>query len=307
MERRSPGLVAVSRGDRAVTAIGRGIAAPALAVGAALAGLASSERALAGPAPATPAPATGAPAPAISPPATPAPVAGDPTTNSAPPTTEVAIKPDDGDGAVRLSLPTEEDRAAWRRSGFRLALGIVYGELRGARQVPDLTLKGVAIRPGIRIDPQWSVYLPLHYATTSLGGGRFAAAVEPTWHIAPSLALGFGVGYAGLIGISPYDPFMPPAGPENDVDFEGQSYTFPEGVKPLAACDGVGITGSARLEAGYVLGPRTRTHLALELIAQRTGCEESTFGRDSFTGAEHVYRQWWVHRGMSLSWSIEWR
>jgi hypothetical protein len=291
-----------------VTAIGRGLGALA-----AIAALAWSARAMAEPAPATPAPApttpapaTPAPAPTTSAPATPAPPSGDATTNSAPLTTQVAIKPD-GDGAVRLSLPTEEDRAAWRRSGFRLALGIVYGNLSGARRIPDLTLKGVAIRPGIRIDPQWSIYLPLQYATTNLGGGRFAAAVEPTWHITPGIALGFGVGYAGLIGVSPYGQFAPPEGPENDVDVQGQSFTFPEGVKPLAGCDGVGVTALARLEAGYVLGPRTRTHLALEVLAQRTGCEESAFAIDSFTGAEYMFRQWWVHRGMSLSWSIEWR
>ncbi|HEY0989852.1 MAG TPA: hypothetical protein VGD80_22440, partial [Kofleriaceae bacterium] len=198
-------------------------------------------------------------------------------------------------------------RAAWRRSGFRLALGIVYGELHGARQIPDLTLKGVAIRPGIRIDHEWSIYLPLQYATTSLGGARFAAAVEPTWHIAPSIALGLGVGYAGLIGVSPYDPFAPPSGPELDVDIQGQSYTFPEGVKPVRSCDGVGITAAARLEAGYVLGPRSRTHVALEALAQRTGCEEGGGGSNVFTGTDNMFRQWWVHRGISLSWSIEWR
>ncbi|HZJ66519.1 MAG TPA: hypothetical protein VFD36_23590 [Kofleriaceae bacterium] len=229
------------------------------------------------------------------------------TTKAVPLTTQVAIAPDDGDGAVRLSLPTEEDRAAWRRSGFRLALGIVYGELHGARQIPDLTLKGVAIRPGIRIDPEWSIYLPLQYATTSLGGARFAAAVEPTWHIAPSIALGLGVGYAGLIGVSTYNPFAPPSGPELDVDIQGQSYTFPEGVKPVRSCDGVGITAAARLEAGYVLGPRSRTHVALEALAQRTGCEEGGGGSNAFTGTDNMFRQWWVHRGMSLSWSIEWR
>jgi hypothetical protein len=229
------------------------------------------------------------------------------TTKRVPLTTQVAIEPDDGDGAVRLSLPTEEDRAAWRRSGFRLALGIVYGKLSGAREVPDLTLKGVMIRPGIRIDPQWSIYLPLQYAVTSQSGGRFAAAVEPTWHITPNIALGFGIGYAGLIGVNTFSLSGPIEEPENDPQVQGQSYTLPEGVKPLAACDGNGVTALARLEVGYVLGPRSRTHLALEALAQRTGCEEATFGRDAFAGTDYVFRQWWVHRGMSLSWGIEWR
>jgi hypothetical protein len=225
-----------------------------------------------------------------------------------PVTTSREVTPrDDDDGAVRLSLPTEEERAAWRRSGFRLALGVLYGDLRGAGAVPDLTLKGVVIRPGIRIDPQWSIYLPLQYAVTDHGGARFAAAVEPTWHVTPSFALGFGLGYAGLIGVSPYGDFDFDSGPERDTGMLGQSYTYPDAKVPVRSCDGVGVTALARAELGYVLGPRARTHLALEALGQRIGCEESAPGRDSFTGTEYKFRQWWGHSGVSLSWGIEWR
>jgi hypothetical protein len=226
---------------------------------------------------------------------------------SLPVTQSLKIVPDDADGAVRLSLPTEEDRAAWRRSGFRLALGVLYGQLQGAGEVPDLTLKGVVIRPGIRIDPEWSVYLPLQYASTSKSGGRFAAAVEPTWHITPSFAVGFGLGYAGLIGISPYDPTLPAQGPETALGQIDQPYTFPDAKKPIQGCDGVGVTALARAELGYVLGPRSRTHVALEALGQRTGCEENGGGRDAFTGANNKFRQWWGHTGVTLSWGIEWR
>jgi hypothetical protein len=236
------------------------------------------------------------------------PPAGEPAEPSGVPvTTPVQIAPRDDDGAVRLSLPTEEDRAGWRRSGFRLALGVLYGDLRGSGAVPDLTLKGVAIRPGIRIDPQWSIYLPLQYALTSHGGARFAAAVEPTWHVTPSLAIGFGVGYAGLIAVTTYGLFAAGQGPENDLGMLGQSYTFPDAKAPVSTCDGVGIAALVRAELGYVLGPRSRTHLALEALGQRTGCEESASGRDSFTGNQYKFRQWWSHTGLSLSWGIEWR
>jgi hypothetical protein len=223
-----------------------------------------------------------------------------------PVTTPVAIAPHDDDGAVRLSLPTEEDRAAWRRSGFRLALGVVYGQLRGAGKVPDLSLKGVAIRPGIQLDPAWSVYLPLQYALTSRDGARFAAAVEPTWHVTPSIALGLGVGYGGLIGVHPYD-FGLQEGPEAELGARGQSYTVPDAKKPLSECTGTGVTALARVEVGYVLGPRSRTHVALEALAQWTGCEENAEGRDSFSGVQYTLRQYWGHRGVSLSWGIEWR
>jgi hypothetical protein len=222
-------------------------------------------------------------------------------------TQPLQVGSDDADGAVRLSLPTEEDRAAWRRSGFRLALGVLYGQLQGTRDIPDLTLKGVVIRPGIRIDPEWSVYLPLQYATTSKGGARFAAAVEPTWHITSSFAVGFGLGYAGLIGISPYDPMLPNPGPEMEVELLGQSFTFSESKKAIRSCDGVGITALVRAELGYVLGPRSRTHLALEALGQRIGCEEDSFDEDEFTGRQHQFRQWWGHNGVTLSWGIEWR
>jgi hypothetical protein len=213
----------------------------------------------------------------------------------------------DDDGTVRLSLPTEEDRAAWLRAGFRLGLGVLYGQLRGSGEVPDMSLKGVVIRPGIHLDPQWSVYLPLQYALTSLGGARFAAAVEPTWHITPGIALGLGLGYAGLIGVHPYGVGVQ-AGPETDLGMLGQSYTVPDATRPLSDCTGVGVTALARIELGYVLGPRSRTHLALEALGQWTGCEEDIFsGRDPFTGVQYTLRQWWAHRGVSLSWGIEWR
>jgi hypothetical protein len=234
--------------------------------------------------------------------------AADPASPSTQPVAQSRqVAPDEADGEVRLSLPTEEDRAAWQRSGFRLALGVLYGQLRGTRDVPDLTLKGVVIRPGIRIDPEWSVYLPLQYATTSKGGARFAAAVEPTWHVAPSFAVGFGLGYAGLIGISPYDPFLPNPGPEMEIEQLDQSYTFSESKKAIRSCDGVGITALVRAELGYVLGPRSRMHLALEALGQRIGCEEDGFGEDQFTGRQHQFRQWWGHSGVTLSWGIEWR
>lgn len=210
---------------------------------------------------------------------------------------------DSGDGPVRLSLATEADRDGWLRSGFRLGLGVTYGTLHGQGAVPGFTTRGVTIRPGLRLDPQWSIYLSFQYAALDGGATRFASAIEPTWHLTRHLAAGVGLGYAGLVGYSRVDitPLQPTVGTL------GQSYTFPDAKQPLPNCTGVGLTALTRLELGYVLGPRTRTHVAAEAFEQWTGCEDASGTIDSFSGQELVRRQWWAHTGASVSWGIEWR
>ena len=54
-----------------------------------------------------------------------------------------APKDDDDDPEPKLSLPTEADRAAWTRPGFRLQLGGGYGQLVGLRGAPDGRLYAV--------------------------------------------------------------------------------------------------------------------------------------------------------------------
>ena len=216
---------------------------------------------------------------------------------------QVIAQPRDDDGPVRLSLPTAEDRALWQRSGFRLGLGALYGQLLGSGSVMDLTLKGVTIRPGIRLDSRWGLYLPVGYAVTDHSGAQFAATVEPTWYATPNIAFALGLGYAGLIGVHEF--VLTP--PEQAFEQIGQSYTFPDASTPVSRCDGYGVLGLGRMELGYVLGPRSRTHLALEVIGQWTGCELSHGGKDRYSGMEYVIRQWWGHTGFTLSWGIEWR
>jgi hypothetical protein len=213
----------------------------------------------------------------------------------------------DDDGPVRVSLPTEADRVAWNRSGFRLGLGMLYGTLRGSQGAPGATMLGLSVRPGIRLDSQWSVYLPLQYMGITRGA-RFAASVEPTWHVTPYLAVGLGLGYAGFLGFSPpVDPFTGfPAEPDTSVA-PGQSYTYPDARKPLTDCTGVGVAAVGRVEVAYVLGTRTRTHVALEAFRQWTGCEQGTGEVDPYTGTENVLRQWWAHTGLTLAWGLEWR
>ena len=59
----------------------------------------------------------------------------------------------------------------------------------------------------------------MYAALTS--GGRFVASVEPTWHLTPYLAVGLGLGYAGLISASSGG-----LGPPADPNLLDQSYTY---------------------------------------------------------------------------------
>jgi hypothetical protein len=231
-----------------------------------------------------------------------APVAAAPATVDGAPPSRTITEPADGDGPVRLSLPSESDRAAWGRSGFRLGLGVLYGALRGDGGVPSSSMLGLAIRPGVQLDADWAIYLPLQYAALA-SGARFVASIEPTWHVTPYLAVGLGLGYGGLIGQSTgvLGPTVP------DLYAIGQSYTFVDTRTPLSQCDGVGLAVHGRVELGYVLGPRSRTHLALELFRQWTGCEQGSGSVDAYTGVEPVSRQLWTDVGLSLAWGIEWR
>jgi hypothetical protein len=162
-------------------------------------------------------------------------------------------------------------------------------------------MTGLIIRPGIRLDADWSIYLPLQYAALT-AGARFVASVEPTWHITHYLAVGAGLGYGGLISASSGG-----FGPPYDVDQRGQSYTYLDTTTPLSECTGVGLAAHGRVELGYVLGPRSRTHVALEAFRQWTGCEQGTSVVDPYTGTENVRRQFWADTGLSLAWGIEWR
>jgi hypothetical protein len=217
-----------------------------------------------------------------------------------------ATKKSDDDGEPRLSLPTEADRAAWRKSGFRLGLGLVYGRLIGLRGAPSGRLLGPTVRVGLRLDESWSVYTSFQYASASksgeLSGLRFAGTIDPTWHVTPSLSIAAGFGFGGIVegrtGRMDADPL--PSTLET-------SYTFPDASHPIASCSGVGAAGLLRVEWGYVLGPRSQTSLALEGVGQWTGCVDDTRRIEPDTGTAIVRRQWWPHTGVTLAWSIAWR
>jgi hypothetical protein len=212
---------------------------------------------------------------------------------------------DDNDGQPKLSLPTEADRLAWQRSGFRLGLGVVYGQFHGLGGAPSGRLLGAQVRAGLRLDPDWSLVASFQYASASgsnngLSGLRFAGTLDPTWHVTPSLALAIGLGFGGIVEgrTNRTDP-LPPS--------TDTSYTFPDAKMPLASCSGVGVTGLARAEYAWVIGPRSQTGLSLELEGQYTNCVERGATVEPDTAQPIEKRQFWPHLGATLAWSITWR
>jgi hypothetical protein len=306
-----PGAGAVSMGRQRITATallaGLAIAAPARASDPPPGSAAPPSERSSGPAtpPSTPS-APSAPAAPVAPSLGPAAPTSAATTASAPDASASAAKPADDDGEPRLSLPTQADRDAWRNSGFRLGLGLVYGRLAGLRGAPSGRLIGPTVRVGLRLDQSWSVLASFQYAAASQPGGlsglRFAGTLDPTWHVTPSISLAVGLGFGGIVegrtGRMDADPLP------STLD---TSYTFPDARHPVASCSGVGVAGLARAEWAYVLGPRAQTSVALEVIGQWTGCVDDTNRVEPDTGIAIVRRQFWPHTGATLAWGIAWR
>ncbi len=73
----------------------------------------------------------------------------------------------DEDPEPKLSLPTEADRQAWQRPGFRLGLGFGFGELVGLRGAPDGRLYAANLRAGLRLDARWSLIGSFQYAVAA--------------------------------------------------------------------------------------------------------------------------------------------
>jgi len=214
--------------------------------------------------------------------------------------------PDEAEGEPKLSLPVEADREAWRRAGFRLGMGAVYGQLRGLQGAPSGRLTGFLLRLGLRLDADWSIYTSFQYALASSPGGlsglRFGGTLDPTWHVTGHLSLAVGLGFGGIVEGSTSRPDINPLPSTLD-----SSYTFPGANPPLPSCSGVGVAALARAEWTIVLGPRSATSLGVEAIGQWTGCVEDTGRVEPDTGRSIVRRQWWGHEGLTATWGISWR
>jgi hypothetical protein len=212
----------------------------------------------------------------------------------------------DGDGPVRLSLPTESDKAVWLRPGFRFGLGLGYSRMQGLHGPPSGNLIGPSIRLGVRLDERWSLLASFQYLFAFGGAGltgvRYAGTIEPTWHVTPRLSLAVGVGFGGIVEGRTNRPNPDPQPGGLDA-----SYTFPSAESPLPGCSGVGVTGLARGEYLMVIGPRASTGPMAQLDMQWTGCISDTGRQDQDTAQSIVRRQWWPHLSFSLAWMVLWR
>lgn len=213
----------------------------------------------------------------------------------------------DEDAPPRFSLPTESDRALWKKPGFRFGLGLVYGQLYGIGGPPNGKLIGPTIRGGVRLDEAWSLMASLSYlyamgSGTAMQGLRFAGTIEPTWHATEHLSLAIGVGFGGIV-----EPSTARPNPDPQPSTLDTSYTFPDARHPLPSCNGVGVAALARAEWMVVMGPRSATGLSLQMDGQWTGCVDDTGTVEPDTATPIVRRQWWGHLGGSLTWEILWR
>jgi hypothetical protein len=212
----------------------------------------------------------------------------------------------DDEGEPKLSLPTEADRDAWQRAGFRFGLGLSYGRLYGLQGAPSGRLLGALVRLGLRLDADWSLMTSFQYQVASSSGGlsglRFAGTIDPTWHVTPSLALAVGIGFGGIVeantGRADVDPLPSTI---------STSYTFPHASPALPACSGVGAAALVRAEWSVVLGPRAATSLMVEGTGPWTGCVSDTGRVEDDSGQAIVRRQWWPHVGATAAWGITWR
>ena len=211
----------------------------------------------------------------------------------------------DEDAPPRFSLPTETDRALWKKPGFRFGLGLVYGRLYGIDGPPNGSLIGPTIRGGVRLDDAWSLMGSLSYlyargSGTAMQGLRFAGTVEPTWHATEHWSLAIGIGFGGIAETGSSRPNPAPT----TVD---TSYTFPNAKTPLSSCNGVGVAGLLRTEWTVAMGPRSSTGLFLQMDGQWTDCVDDSGRVEPDTATSIVRRQWWAHLGGSLAWEILWR
>jgi hypothetical protein len=230
-----------------------------------------------------------------------------PATGTAETPTPVTATPVfDEDPPPRLSLPTESERALWRKPGFRFGLGVVYGRLSGIGGAPTYGLVGPTIRAGLRLDEAWSLMGSLRYLYASGSAGakgiRFAGTIEPTWHATAHLALAAGIGFGGIV-----EQGSSRANPDPQPSTLDTSYTFPDASHPLPACNGVGVAGLLRAQWLWVMGPRMSTGLSAQFDGQWTGCVDDTGRVEPDSATPIVRRQWWPHLGGSLTWEIEWR
>lgn len=207
----------------------------------------------------------------------------------------------------KLSLPTEDDRNAWKSQGLRLQLGGGYGLVHGLEGAPSGRLITAIVRVGARLDADWSLLASFQYGsaweTGGLNGLRFAGTLDPTWHFTDSLEAAIGFGFGGLVEGRNTRQDVDPAQRET----LGATYTLPKPSPTLGYCVGSGPTALVRLGWTGVIGPVASTTFALELNTQWTGCVDDLNEVEADTAQNIERRQWLPHVGGTLAWLVGWR
>jgi len=212
------------------------------------------------------------------------------------------------DYQLRLSLPTEEDFQAWRSSGFRVQLGIGYGNAKGrGESVADFSSTVLILRPQVRLDDAWSIAASFAYDLTGgdLDGLRWSAALEPVFHVVAGLSLSLGIGYAGIdadrVGGAPSGYQLVIERPDATVSREAG----PD--EALAECTGGGWLALGRVDYQFVVGPLFATGPFLRGDYRWTRCSQEAGPTNNETGRPVEVRQWWQHASWSVGWLLTWR
>jgi hypothetical protein len=201
---------------------------------------------------------------------------------------------------VRLSLPTQEDREAWRGPGLRVQLGLGYGLVEGSGPAFSFRSPSVMLRPSVRLDRYWALGVGMLYGTAP-NGLRWSVTAEPTFYPWRDLAVSVGLGFGGLLVSNPNAP---------SGGLQGAAVTVSRntaGAEQLQSCDGSALTSVARVEYLFVVGPLFATGPFAQANAQWTQCT-ATFGvTDQETGQPIRVTQWWQQQGATFGWWFAWR
>jgi hypothetical protein len=222
---------------------------------------------------------------------------------------EASASVDEDDPPLRLSLPTQADRDAWRTAGFRVESGLLYGGVSGLGGAPDGVGWGFFTRVGARLDADWSLLLAFRYGAVSgavgqdLLGLRYAVTAQPVLHLGERWSVAMGLGVAGFVEGGSGRP--EPDGATRDALVA--PYTVPGDSAALPSCNGAGAVAQLRLAWTFVLGPMSATALEAMVDGQRSLCVDDTGRVEPDTATAIVRRQWWTHVGWSFGWSFQWR
>jgi hypothetical protein len=201
---------------------------------------------------------------------------------------------------VRLSLPTESDREAWRAPGLRVQLGFGYGIVQGSGPAFSFRSRTVIFRPSVRLDRYWALGIGLLYGTGP-NGLRWSVTAEPTFFPWRSLSVAVGVGFGGLL-VSDSSA--------STGTLQGSTVTVSRDLtdgERLQSCDGSALTSVVRAEYMFVTGRLFATGPFAQADAQWTHCQ-ATFGQtDNETGRPIALTQWWQQQGATFGWWFAWR